>query len=238
MAAGLSVSPSACYSGDSATQSKQGDKIATTEAIGKSSPGLRLLTRAQYRESVKALLGVDVEVSRIPRERISAGHGQIAGVQSVDYDGADAFYELAATVAETALSNVQCGAADTACYVNYANGFLRRAFRGSAEEATLQFYRGLLDKADAGETLSTRLATLIASALSSPYFLYRQEIGAKPHPTRVGVRLASDTSPLTRDLMNRYLRQRKPRNSKTPMSVSASWTACSPQPPPQAFVAL
>lgn len=159
------------------------------DVANKNSPGLRLLTRAQYKGTVEALLGVAVDVTRVPSERVSGGHGQIASAQVVDYAAVNAYYELGAKAAEDAVAKVACEANDVACVTEFANGFLRRAFRGGADDATLASYRGLLGNADAGDTAKTRLATLITTALSSPVFLHRQEIGITHHPTQPNVRI-------------------------------------------------
>lgn len=164
----------------------------------KTAPGLRLLTQQQYVLSVEALLGVAVDADRVPRERITEGHGQIAAAQGVTYDEVDAYYDLALAAAEPAVAQLECS--DDGCRTSFARTFLRMAFRGVADDELRDEYLALLDDPGAGETPDDRLVTLITAALTSPYFLYRQELGAEAvtsepslrrlHPHEVATRLS------------------------------------------------
>ena len=178
----------------------EGPAVPTAPGDGaeRTSPGIRLLTRAQYKGTVEALLGVTVDLTRVPSERVSGGHGQIASAQAVDYAAADAFYELGARAAEEAVAKLACAADDRACVTSFANAFLRRAFRGAADEAMLTAYRELLDNAEAGDTAKARLVTVVGTALSSPIFLYRHELGVTHHPTQPNVRILDSYEIATR----------------------------------------
>jgi hypothetical protein len=197
----FSLYPTGCSESESvldAARESPSQTPATGAANPTSSPGLRLLTRAQYKESIQALLGIEIDLARIPQERLFEGHGQIANAQSVDYDGTDAFYELGAKAAELALAKLQCAATDQKCFADFANMLLKRAFRGAAEEAIVQSYRALLTNPEAGESLAARVTTLIATALASPYFLYRHELGVRPHAARPGTRMLGQHEIATR----------------------------------------
>ncbi|MEM9072722.1 MAG: DUF1588 domain-containing protein [Myxococcota bacterium] len=139
------------------------------------SPGVRVLTQREYRNAVADLLGVELARTEAPAEQVVAGHGQIALAQAVGYDEVDSFYELGVQAAEEAVATLDAGCdfADIACAREWSGGFLERAFRGAPTDR----YAGILEDADAGETVEERLETLIAAALSSPHFLYRREVG-------------------------------------------------------------
>ena len=174
-----------------------GDGGADVSASGVS-PGVRRLTRRQYVSTVKALLGVDLLLAKVPAEVVRKGHGQIASEQGVTYDVVDAFYELGLQAAQAAAASVSCAVDDKACTAQWADGFLRRAFRGPLDADTHALYAALLDAPEAGATARERLVTLIATALSSPNFLYRQEIGTGPLPADSAARVLSDYEVATR----------------------------------------
>ncbi|MEM9694943.1 MAG: DUF1592 domain-containing protein, partial [Myxococcota bacterium] len=125
--------------------------------------------------------GVAIEPTSVPLERVDAGHGQIAAVQGVTYDEVDTYYELAADAAAQSPAVEDCTTRE--CAETWATTLLHRAFRGADDEATLAHYLGVLDDPRAGDDINQRLVTLVAAALSSPQFLYRQEIGTTPHPS-------------------------------------------------------
>lgn len=142
-------------------------------------PGLRRLTRVEYRNTVRDLLGVEVDVSRIPKELLIRGHSVISGAQKTGYTDIEAYYDLALRTAESAapeiLDRTSCDS--SACLVSFADDFLPLAFRGATDADTEQAYRALLTDDAAGATTRERLTTFLSAVLSSPHFLYRQEIG-------------------------------------------------------------
>ncbi len=151
------------------------------------SPGLRRLTRAEYINSVADLLNVPVAIEDLPDEQIVEGHSVIALAQKTGYDDNNLYLGVAEKVAEAAAPKLvmEAGCADPACYRIWATGFLTRAFRGPPAAAVVDRYSALLSSADAGPTPADRLTAFVESALTSPHFLYRKEIGTGTGADRV-----------------------------------------------------
>lgn len=143
------------------------------------SSGLRRLTRVEYQNTARSLVGAGVACEAQPKETIIEGHGQIAAAQKTGYEDVDAYYGLGEVIAnqvgDALTQSLSCS--DAACFKVWASGFLAQAFRAPLESATEERYLSIFDDEEAGATLEERLRTFVTSVLSSPYFLYRREIG-------------------------------------------------------------
>lgn len=159
-----------------------------------SSPGVRLLTQREVQNSVRDLLGVSLDRSLIPREQLVDGHGHISWAQGAGFDDVERYYELGREAAGQAVPLMEPGCAlDTLdCASAVAEDFLYRAFRGTGTAEQRQYYLSILEAPEAGETIPERLETLIATALSSPSFLYRRELGDEPVDGSAYVRWLTD----------------------------------------------
>ncbi|MEM9456296.1 MAG: DUF1592 domain-containing protein [Myxococcota bacterium] len=148
-------------------------------AASESSPGLRLLTQREFHNAVRDLLGVSLDRELIPREALVDGHGHIAQAQGVGLDEVDRYYELGLAAAEQAVLQMQpgCDLNTPACAASVAEQLLPRIFREPGPVERTERYLSILEEPDAGESVSERLATLIATATASPHFLYRRELG-------------------------------------------------------------
>ncbi len=175
---GTAALPGAAAAGGpagSAGSTGVGNVVASLEH----SAGLRRLTRVEYQNTVHSLLGADVSRDVLPKETLVEGHGQIAAAQKTGYEDIDAYYAqgdgVAVQVEATLSQSLGCNSAE--CFRDWAGRFLTLAFRAPPSADTLQRYLAIFDDVEAGETWDQRLETFLATVLSSPYFLYRQEIG-------------------------------------------------------------
>lgn len=139
---------------------------------------LRLLTPREYRNTVRDLLGVNVDPARLPDATSIEGHGKIAGVQAIGYDEVDGYYAVAADVAEEVVASEvpDCASDDAACFADFAEGVVNEAFRLPIGEAAKSDLMGILENSEAGSDYRSRLEVLVISVLSSPRFLYRNEL--------------------------------------------------------------
>ncbi|MCR9161538.1 MAG: DUF1592 domain-containing protein [Nannocystaceae bacterium] len=164
------------------------------------SPGVRMLTQREYRNSVEDLLGVALPLGDIPREAMVEGHGHIASAQGIGLTETEQFYELGLSAAQTWAASARpgCEVNDRACAESLAADVLERAFRRPVGEEERARYLGLLDTPAAGESTRERLETLVAAALSSGHFLYRRELGGEAVVGRPGARWLDDYEIATR----------------------------------------
>jgi hypothetical protein len=148
---------------------------------------LRRLTPVQYKNAVRELLGVELDVSALttisPLSGLQAIGASTVSLAEVDLE---AFERFANDAAEQAFSDnaarmriAGCDATQAACADGFIASFGRRAFRRplSADERTR--YGALKDQAltmTSDAWLSLRVVT--SAFLQSPAFLYREELGA------------------------------------------------------------
>jgi len=159
-----------------------------------SSPGVRLLSPRELQGSIRELLGVSLDRSLMPREQLVDGHGNIAWAQGAGLDDVERYYELGLAAAREAVPQMEpgCDLDTLECATAVAVGFFPRAFRGPVPAELQARYLAILDDPAAGSAIPERLETLIATALSSPHFLYRRELGDEPVEGSAHVRWLTD----------------------------------------------
>jgi hypothetical protein len=143
---------------------------------------LRRLTRFEYANSVRDLLGVDpAPVADLPADEVTNSFDNNALVLTVSSLHAEKYVLVSETLAKQAVQNLaSISTCDTslgedACALELARSFGRRAFRRpiTAEDETM-----LLAAYAAGKTGGTHvegIEVMIRAALQSPNFLYRLE---------------------------------------------------------------
>jgi hypothetical protein len=145
-------------------------------------PGLIRLTHAQYDNTVRALLGVEVS----PSEGFL--DDPVVGVFDNDADAlfvtgrlvrdyGRAAQDLAALVADDEdrwRALVQCNPDDDSCAAMFVSTFGRRAFRRPLDEEELERYLQLFER---GGSFAEGVRLVIEGMLQSPNFLYRHELG-------------------------------------------------------------
>lgn len=153
--------------------------------------GLRLLTRAEYNNTVRDLLG---DVSRpaldFPREPLAGGLDNNAALLQVSSDGVSRYLEAAEALSVDVVKNrralvVPCSTNDTACATQFINSFGLRAFRRPLSDDERADLRTLFTTAQTATDFDTAVQWTMQSMLQAPQFLYRDEqaVGPVPMPT-------------------------------------------------------
>lgn len=150
---------------------------------------LRLLTSAQYENTIADLLGPGLDAGEIPADQRINDRGFTAAgttIATVEPASVARFEELATSYASQVFADearrsalLGCAPADPAdpCIGAFIERFGRMTFRrplSSEERAT---FDGLLADLLTDGSLSESLELLVTAFLQSPYFLYRVELG-------------------------------------------------------------
>jgi hypothetical protein len=147
-------------------------------------PAMRRLTKTQYDNTVRDLLGIsghpaaDFSEDEIIAGFASNGTMPVQGLQLDQYD------ESAADLATQAVANhysdiVGCTAAGgNGCIDSFIQSFGKRAFRRPVAPDELGRYRAAFLQEQAVSDFPSAAALVVRAMLQSPYFLYRVELGA------------------------------------------------------------
>jgi hypothetical protein len=173
-------------------------------------PALRLLTVAQYQNSIRALLGnsitlpADLELDTVLNGFVSIGASKVdlspLAVEQLESAAlAAAKQALADTASRGALVGcTPAGTTDAACARSFVTSFGRRAWRRPLTTEEVARYAGIADSA------STMLGNFyggleyaLAGLLQSPNFIYRAEIG-EPDPQDANRRILNGYEVATR----------------------------------------
>jgi hypothetical protein len=152
---------------------------------------LRRLTPEQYQNSVRDLLGVELDVAQLTA--IPPLHGlEAIGASSIALPERD--IEVFGTLAESASAAlfddaerrdqlVGCDGSQLECARQFVTAFGRRVFRRPLAGDERERYLALLDEARAATEGDGWLAlrVVVGALLQSPHFLYRAELG-EPDP--------------------------------------------------------
>jgi hypothetical protein len=159
---------------------------------------IRRLTRFEYNNTVRDLLGDDTEpANAFPSEELGNGFGNDADAQSVSSLLAETYSSVAedvalrATASPDALARLDpCAGSITqatdpqtelACATSAIERLATRAFRRPLAEGELDELMALQQAIRAQADFRTSLAAVIEAILQSPDFLYRVELG-EPDP--------------------------------------------------------
>jgi hypothetical protein len=155
---------------------------------------LRKLTRVEYKNTIRDLLGV----GEIPAERLaaisadqdSAGSGYFRGGSVTAAPDARALLQAAEDVATLALSRMgsllpctplpTAPAAQDACADEFLPKFAKRAYRRPLTEGEINDLKALYraqKTPDVGADFPKAIANSIAAVLQSPWFLYHSALG-------------------------------------------------------------
>ncbi|MDE1463019.1 DUF1592 domain-containing protein [Spartinivicinus poritis] len=143
---------------------------------------LRLLTRYEYKNSIKDLLGVDTAVSEnFPVETRVKGFDNNGKIAVVTSRHIDEYFTAAKQLAELAVNQhkdklLDCKPNGKDCAKRFVQTFGQKAFRRPLSSDEVSRYQQLFANA-AG--FDNGLKLVIASMLGSPHFLYRSEMGEK-----------------------------------------------------------
>jgi hypothetical protein len=157
--------------------------VCSTEEL----PGprrLRLLTRAEYANSVVDLLGVPLpEVDNLPVETVIDGFDNNAAAAAVTSRHIDEYLATAERLAKLAVMQnrwrlATCPAGN-GCDRMFITAFGRKAFRRPLLPAEIDRYAKLFDPAVTGGVFEKGMELTLRTMLSSPNFIYRSEMGEK-----------------------------------------------------------
>ncbi len=147
---------------------------------------MKLLTQSEYENSVFDLLGfsVDASTAGIPSDTEVESFSNHT-LTPVTQDFMDAYVAVAEAAAEHAASNNFAAVADCSSLSNaecadaFVSGFAKKAYRRPLTQAETERYQALFDGSLSEGSNEQGLKLAIRAALSSPYFLYRSEMGEK-----------------------------------------------------------
>jgi hypothetical protein len=148
-------------------------------------PAMRRLTKTQYDNTVRDLLGISNHpAADFTEDEIIAGFAAnsqlpVQGLQLDQYD--EAAEDLAAQVVAAHLSDiVGCApATDTGCLDSFIQSFGKRAFRRPVSPDELSRYHAAFLAEMATSDFPTAVGLVVRAMLQSPYFLYRVELGER-----------------------------------------------------------
>ena len=140
---------------------------------------LRRLTRSQYDNTIRDLLGIDTTEGQGLVSDEKAGPFDANAVAAVAEVGVEKYMDAAQVLATQAVDDIEtlvgCDPAvdgELACTRSFIESFGRRAFR---RPVTPQQVDGLLGVYDAAETFEDGIRLVVAAMLQSPYFVYHLE---------------------------------------------------------------
>lgn len=144
--------------------------------------GLRRLTRFEYGNTVRDLLGVEDAEADLPEDAKVDFLSNNAHAKQLGLAELETFARVAEDVATAAMTTIElpgctADAPSTACLDAWLPTFLLRAFRRPPTEDDVARYRGLFDaRVAAGDPPGEALRLVIQAVLLSPHFLYRDEL--------------------------------------------------------------
>ena len=176
--------------GGGASNTPPGDRPLDCSKTQVGATPLRRLTREQYDNSIRDLLGIEghPSLALAADEKLAAFYSN--SISPVSRLSVEQYRDTAEDLAVTAVKQVDkiagCTGADqnAACADNFIQSFGRRVFRRplSAEEAAR--YRGLFD-ANVARSFAEGIRVVLQTLLQSPHFVYQLEL--TPAPAGVAV---------------------------------------------------
>ena len=159
--------------------------------LSKGGPKLRVLTQAEYRNSITDLVGAISTPLTLPPDTFAAGFTAIGAAQvAINASSVEPYETASLAITEEVFADaarwqklVGCASppmADLsdACIVTFIQSFGKRAFRRDLAETEVQQWLKIGKDAAAlpGSSPAKALAAVVSGFLQSPYFLYRVEI--------------------------------------------------------------
>jgi hypothetical protein len=147
-----------------------------------------LLTPEQYARAVQSFLGLTPDVSGFDPIPDTGIYPNMSASGVVRVNQATQYATSAETVT-SALTDVQlralvpCGKLETSCKADFLTASVRKAFRRTATSDDLTRYGEIFDLGVAAGDLALAFRSVLRGLLTSPYFLYRTEIGAAADET-------------------------------------------------------
>jgi hypothetical protein len=156
------------------------------------------LTHAEYRLSVKNVTGIDVDTSLFEPEADSGLFLNLSNVNFVRINLARNYQDAAEQVADMmtdvqlrAVAGAACPALGAGCKADFIRNLLARAYRRTPAADEITEAGSVFDTAvaaDPGDGVFPFRA-VVQAALTSPFFLYRTEIGAPGTASQTSFRM-------------------------------------------------
>ena len=149
---------------------------------------LRRLTRSQYDNTVRDLLGVTGNPSEALSPDEKAGTFFSNGTAPVTELVAEQYMRVAEDIAQTVMADVAtlvpcaAGADEAACGEQFVDDFGLRAFRRPLSDEERAVLVALFEEGRAAEGLAGGLRMVVQTVLQSPQFLYHVELGMPQAP--------------------------------------------------------
>ncbi len=160
---------------------------------------LRLLTRTEYNNTVRDLLGDTTRpANAFPLEPIALSFDNNADILQANADLVAAHLEAAETLAATAVAQKKsllvgtCTAQTTTCSTSFIKQFGRRVFRRELNTEELTTFQNLFEAVKTSQNYDTALEWTTAAMLQSPQFLYRAELGEVSAAANATMPLSAD----------------------------------------------
>jgi hypothetical protein len=169
------------------------------EATGELAPTtLRRLTRAQYNNTVRDLLGIDGDAAAGFGLDEDEGGFAANGKAPVKELQIDKYRETAEALAAKAVADLKrlapCAPParpETECLDEFLRDFGKRAYRRPLSGEELQQYRMLFGVGREAGDFASGIQLVVSTMLQSPSFLYRPELGDTARAGRQGVPLGA-----------------------------------------------
>src|SRR3569623_1295545 len=157
--------------------------VAACPSTGITPTPLRRLTRFEYANTVKDLLGVDPSAANdLPADEVTNGFDNNAAVLTVSSLHAEKYVTVSETLAKAAVQNLShlttCDTTtkgEDACALDFARKFGRRAYRRPTTSDDESLLMAAYQAGRNGGSYSEGIEVLIRAALQSTHFLYRLE---------------------------------------------------------------
>ncbi len=172
-----------------------GPGACATEAVTTGTP-LRLLTRVEYNNTVRDLLGDTTgPAASFPREPLSQGLDNNAALLQASSDGVTRYLEAAEALSADVVTHrrevvVPCATTDATCASRFVNEFGLKAYRRPLTNDERGDLQTLFSTAQAATDFDTAVQWTLQSMLQSPQFLYRDEAALGSVPNQPIVKLA------------------------------------------------
>ncbi|MCH9685472.1 MAG: DUF1592 domain-containing protein [Deltaproteobacteria bacterium] len=179
---GAGGDPARVPPGDDAGQDDGNPEASCEEGPAVGASPLRRLTRFEYDNAVRDLLGDTTRPGEqlfSPDEHLGGfAANAVAPISKTQLDEyASAAEDLATTFVQSQLDQwIDCPVTDTACAAGFVDAFGRRAFRRPLETDEVDDYVALYEDANQAWDGETGLRLVVESMLMSPNFLYHLEL--------------------------------------------------------------
>src|SRR5262245_17971761 len=175
------------------------DVLATCPTTAATPTPLRRLTRFEYANSARNLLGVTPTAANdLPADEVTDGFNNNAGGLTVSPLHAEKYVLVSEALAKEAVKNLStltagCNTAtkgEDACAMEFAQSFGRRAFRRPTTAADRQILMAAYSAGRTGGSYAEGIEVMVRAALQSAHFLYRLETTAPADPNAALVPLS------------------------------------------------